>query len=233
MGWVRFAVLGLGAGAVYALAAQGIVLVYRGSGVLNFAHGAIGMVGAFVFYNQRDSGTPTWLAWVMARGLGAAIGAAFHLGVMRTMRRAPALARLIATLGLLTVLLGFGESRWGETPQLVQKLLPSFDTVTFWGDVTLGKDRLIILMIGAVLTTVLMIVYRFTRFGLATSAVAENRQTTAAQGISPDIVASVNWALGGMLAVLAGILIVNITSLKVFDLTLLVVPALAAALVGA
>jgi ABC-type branched-subunit amino acid transport system ATPase component/ABC-type branched-subunit amino acid transport system permease subunit len=110
--------------------------------------------------------------------------------------------------------------------------LPSFDTVTFWGDVTLGKDRLIILMIGAVLTTVLMIVYRFTRFGLATSAVAENRQTTAAQGISPDIVASVNWALGGMLAVLACILIVNITSLKVFDLTLLVVPALAAALVG-
>jgi len=232
VGWVRFAVLGLGAGAVYALAAQGIVLVYRGSGVLNFAHGAIGMVGAFVFYNQRDAGTPTWLAWLMALGLGAAIGAAFHLGVMRPMRRAPALARLIATLGLLTVLLGFAEARWGETPKLVQKLLPSFDTVTFWADVSLGKDRLIILVIGAVLTTVLMIVYRFTRFGLATSAVAENRQTTAAQGISPDVVASINWALGGMLAVLAGILIVNITSLKVFDLTLLVVPALAAALVG-
>ncbi|MFN8037469.1 MAG: ATP-binding cassette domain-containing protein [Acidimicrobiia bacterium] len=232
MGWVRFAVLGLGAGAVYALAAQGIVLVYRGSGVLNFAHGAIGMVGAFVFYNQREGGTPTWLAWVMALGLGAAIGVAFHLGVMRPMRRAPALARLIATLGLLTVLLGFGEARWGETPKLVQKLLPTADTVTFWDDVVLGKDRLVILLIGAALTTVLMAVYRFTRFGLATTAVAENRQATAAQGISPDVVASVNWAAGGMLAVLAGILIVNITSLKVFDLTLLVVPALAAALVG-
>ena len=63
---LQFAVLGLGAGACYGLAAQGIVLVYRGSGVLNFAHGAIGMIGAFYFYNARESGTPTWLALTLA-----------------------------------------------------------------------------------------------------------------------------------------------------------------------
>ena len=64
---LRFAILGLGAGAVYGVTALGVVLVYRGSGVLNFAHGAIGMVGAFIFYNTRDGarrrgsvGRPRW-----------------------------------------------------------------------------------------------------------------------------------------------------------------------------
>ena len=91
---------------------------------------------------------------------------------------------------------------------------------------------MILLAIGVALTIVLTLVYRFTRFGLATSAVAENRRATSALGISPDIVATVNWALGSMLAVLAAVLVVNIAGLSVIGLTLLIVPALAAALVG-
>ncbi len=100
--FLRFAVLGLGAGACYGLAAQGIVLVYRGSGVLNFANGAIGMVGAFFFYNARESGMPTGIAFTLTLLLGAGIGVAIHLMIMRPLRRAPALSRLIATLGLFT-----------------------------------------------------------------------------------------------------------------------------------
>ena len=61
---LRFAILGLGAGAVYGVTALGVVLVYRGSGVLNFAHGAVGMVGAFFFYNAREGGASTLVAWV-------------------------------------------------------------------------------------------------------------------------------------------------------------------------
>ena len=82
------------------------------------------------------------------------------------------------------------------------------------------------------LTTALTIVYRTTRFGLATTAVAESPRATSAQGISPDVIATVNWALGCALAVGAAVLIVNITGLQVQGLTLLVIPALAAALVG-
>ena len=83
---LRFAILGLGA--IYALAALGIVLIYRGSGVLNFAHGAIGMVGAFIFYNTREDGTSTLLCWVLALGFGAIVGAIMHLGLMRALRNA-------------------------------------------------------------------------------------------------------------------------------------------------
>jgi sulfate-transporting ATPase len=231
MGVIRFALLGVGAGAVYALAAQGMVLVYRGSGVLNFAHGAIGMVGAFCFYLWRADGMSTPVAFVLALLLGAAIGAATHLLVMRPLRRAPALSRLIATLGLLTFLLGLGLERWGDRPRIVAKVLPT-TPVEVLPDAIVGKDRLLLFVIAVALTIVLFAVYRWTRFGLATTAVAESRRATATLGISPDVIATVNWAIGTTLAVAAAILIVNVTGLQVQNLTLLVVPGVAAALVG-
>ncbi len=229
--FLRFAVLGLGAGACYGLAAQGIVLVYRGSGVLNFAHGAIGMVGAFFFYNARESGTPTWLAFVLALLLGAAIGVAIHLAIMRPLRRAPALSRLIATLGLFTAFYAFALNRYGINIRIITKLFEP-TAVEVLPDISIGRDRIVLLLIGIVLTAVLTVVYLRTRFGHATTAVAESRRATAAQGISPDMIAAVNWALGTMLGVLAAILIVNLSGLQVITLTLLIVPALAAALVG-
>jgi ABC-type branched-subunit amino acid transport system ATPase component/branched-subunit amino acid ABC-type transport system permease component len=228
---LRFAVLGLGAGAVYAITAIGVVLVYRGSGVVNFAHGAVGMVGAFIFYTERESGTETWLAWVLALGFAALFGAAVQLLVMRPLRRAPAISRLVATLGLFAILFAWAHGEYGDSPRIVAKLLP-VGSVDVLPDITIGEDRAILLLVGVVLTVVLTLVYRFTRFGLATTAVAQSRMATAAQGISPDVVATANWALGSMLAVLAAILVVNIAGLSVVGLTLLIVPALAAALVG-
>src|SRR5262245_7064262 len=228
---LRFAVLGLGAGACYGLAAQGIVLVYRGSGVVNFANGAIGMVCAFFFYNSRESGTPTWLAFVLALLLGAGIGVAVHLVMMRPLRRAPALARLIATLGLFTALYAFAVNRYGFNIRIVTKMIEP-QPVEVLPDISIGRDRVVLLLVGVVLTVVLTAVYHHTRFGYATTAVAESRRATAAQGISPDRIAAVNWAAGTMLGVPAAILIVNLSGLQVITLTLLVVPALAAALVG-
>ena len=228
---VRFAVLGLGAGGVYALTAQGVVLIYRGSGVVNFAQGAIGMIGAYVVYLSHEDGIAIPVALALGVGLGAAIGAATHLLVMRPLRHAPAVSRLVATLGILTVCLALGEQLWGHQARLIDKLLPT-DSVTLFDDVVVGEDRLLILAVAVVVTAALALLYRATRFGLATSAVAESRRATSAQGISPDVIATVNWALGGSLAVAAAVLIVNITGLQVLELTLLVVPALAAALVG-
>ena len=209
----------------------GLVLVYRGSGVLNFAQGAMGMIGAFAFYLWRDGGMPTPLAFVLAVALGVAIGVATHFLVMRPLRHAPALSRLIATLALFTVLFALGLELWGDTPRIVAKLLPT-GTIEVLPDIDIGQDRLILFGVAVVLMAALTIVYRKTRFGLATSAVAENRRVPALLGISPDGVAAANWGLGSGLAVVAAILIVNVTGLSVANLTLLVVPGMAAALVG-
>ena len=228
---VRFALLGVGAGSVYALMALGLVLVYRGSGVLNFAQGAMGMIGAFTFYVWRDDGMPSILAFALSVALGVAIGVATHFLIMRPLRRAPAISRLIATLALLTVLLALGLELWGDTPRIVSHILP-IDTVTVLPNLEIGVDRLILFGVALTLTAALTYFYRHTRFGLATSAVAENRRVPSMLGISPDFVAAANWGLGSGLAVVAAILIVNVSGLNVTNLALLVVPGMAAALVG-
>src|SRR3546814_3742581 len=92
---VRYALLGLGPGAVYATSALGLVVVHRGSGVLNFAHGAVGAVAALWFFVLRDDWAwPTPIALGAALGLAAVCGAAIHLVIMRRLRLATATARV-------------------------------------------------------------------------------------------------------------------------------------------
>jgi len=87
------------------LASQGLMVIYRGSGVLNFAHGAIGMVGAYIHWEVKIKyGNPAWIAWIAALSGCALIGALAHLLIMRQLQRASPLARIVATLGLLVVL---------------------------------------------------------------------------------------------------------------------------------
>jgi branched-subunit amino acid ABC-type transport system permease component len=123
---VRFALNGLGTGALIALAAQGLIVTYRASGVVNFAQGAIGMAGAFVFYDLRDRYDVPWLAAIVLGILaGAVLGAASHLLVMRPLRRASPLVRLIATLGLLTIIQNAFTLRYGADQKLVKGVLPT------------------------------------------------------------------------------------------------------------
>lgn len=231
--FLRFALLGLGLGGIYALAAQGLVLVYRGSGVLNFAHGAIAAVAAYVYVATRD-GLGTWGAVTVGTMAGGALGVAVHGLIMRPLRDASPLTRLVATLGVLTViqasLLGW-PLHLGEKQRFVQGFLPD-DPVRLPSDVTVSADRLWITAIAVLLSIGLWAAYRFLRFGVATRAVAENQDTAAAVGISPDVVAAANWGLGGALAGFAGILVVPIVGLSVNEVLLLLVPSLAAALVG-
>src|SRR5690349_14598241 len=95
----------MGVGALYGIVAQGLVLVYRASGILNFAQSGFLMIGAYIFYELHVlSGWPYWAALIAAMLACAAMGAAVHLVVLRPMREASAVARLIATLGVLGLL---------------------------------------------------------------------------------------------------------------------------------
>ncbi len=226
-----FALLGAATGALYALSALGIVLTYRGSGVINFASGAIGMVGAFCFWELADlSGWPPAIAMILAIGLAGLLGWLTHL-LMTPLKQASNLVRIVVTLSILVVLEGIFGLKWNIADSFpVNPLLPTgpFD---FFG-LSVGRDRLLLIVICIVLTAVLAAVYRHTRFGLATSAVAENKDALATLGWSPQAVAGANWALGGALSGLAAILLVPIEGLSVGLSTQLLLPALAAAVVG-
>jgi sulfate-transporting ATPase len=228
---VRFALLGLGIGAVYVLLGQGLVLVYRGSGVVNFAHGGLALIGAYTYFELAEGlNLPAGVAVVAGVALAAALGAAVHLLIMRPLRTSSPLARVIATLGVLIVLQAAVTLRYGGEPRSVGGVLPQ-DPWKLLG-VTVSSDRVWLLGIACAATLLLWAASRYTLFGMAAQAVAENRRAAAALAWSPDVVATVNWAIGGALAGLAGILVVPLTGLQIATLTGLVIAAMAAALLA-
>ncbi|MFI5957515.1 ATP-binding cassette domain-containing protein [Cryptosporangium sp. NPDC051539] len=228
---LRFAVLGLATGAIYGLLSQGLVVIYRGSGVLNFAHGAMALVGAYTYYELTvGQGWSTVVAAVAAVLLCGAVGALVHVVVLRPLRRAAALSRVIATLGLVLVIQSSAFLLFGHNSLVVPSLFP-VDPVEL-GGLSIGADRLSIILVCLVVSGGLAAVYRFTSFGRVTAAVAEHETTAASLGHSPDLVASTNWAVGSALAGLAGVLISPLILLEPVALVLLVIPAMASGLFG-
>src|SRR5712692_5697790 len=229
---IRFALLGFGVGSLYALGALGLIVIYRGSGVLNFALGAIGMAGAYLWYELRvNHGWPFAAAAAVAVFFSMAIGVLTHTLLMRPLRRASPMVRVIATLGLMTTLQAIAVLRYQATPRFVSSALPT-DIWHIYGTVLISADRVILLGIAVAFTAALWWLYRYTRFGLGTTAVAENQRAAASLGWSPDTIAALNWALGCGLAGLAAILIAPIVTLQPTVMTNLVLAATAAALVA-
>jgi len=228
---IKFAILGIGVGAVYALIAQGLVLIYRGSGVVNFAHGALAAVGGYTFYELHTvHRVPLAFALIAAIVLPAILGTAMQAFVMRPLRHASPLIRVVATTGLLTVLVQAGALYFGTTPAFVPQFLPT-SAVRIAG-VAVTADRLWLVLIAVLLTALLWAIYRFTRFGLATTAVAERELVAESMGVSAERVALINWTAGGALAGLGGALVAPILSLNPTSSALVIIPALAAAMLG-
>ena len=229
---VRYAVLGLGIGALYALIAAGLVTVYRGSGIVNFAQGAFVMFAGYLDYELTTAaGLNFWPATILTVAATALLGALVQLVVLRPMRNSSPLTRVVATLGVLITLQSAAALHYGYQSISVASYLPT-RSVDILPGVPIGLNDVIIFVIGLVATVALWAVYRFSPFGRLTSAVAENQRATASLGRSPDTIAVTNWMIGAGLAGLAGVLIAPITFLDPNGLALLVVPAMAAALVG-
>jgi sulfate-transporting ATPase len=226
------ALLGLGAGAIYGLLAQGLVVVYRGSGVLNFAQGAFATLGAYLFYEfSVQQGLSVAVSIIVVVIISVVLGVLVQLLLMHPMRRAAALVRIMATLGLLIVIESLIEIHYGPSILLVGSFLPT-SSITFIKGMYIGANNLWIFVIGGVLTAGLWALYRFTSFGRTTQAVAEAPRVAAMLGHSPNRIAAINWGIGCGLAGLAGCLIAPLTGLQPSALSDLVIPAIAAAVIA-
>jgi ABC-type branched-subunit amino acid transport system permease subunit len=244
-----FALLGLGGGAVIALLALGVVGEYKASGVVNFAHGAMAMFCAYCFTQLRATGDlvlpvvvvphrvplashgmDTAPAMAITVVYGALFGVAVYLGIFRWLRRAPALAKVVASIGLMLTIQALAVIHFGTAARPSPRVLPT-DSVTLFG-ATVSKDRLVLAGIAVVAAVVLAACYRFTRFGIVTRAVAQNERAAALLGWWPVRSEVASWALASALAAVAGLLAAPLTSLTPSTLTLAIVPALAAALVA-
>jgi ABC-type branched-subunit amino acid transport system ATPase component/branched-subunit amino acid ABC-type transport system permease component len=242
-----FLLLGLGNGAVFGALALALVLTYRSSGVVNFATGAIALYSAYTYAFLRrgellvpfpglpktvDLGAPLGLvpAVLISLALAAALGIVLYGLVFRPLRSAPPVAKAVASIGVMLVIQAVLAARVGTAPVSVKAILPN-DPLEV-GGARIPGDRLWFAAVIVVLTVVLALVFRRTRFGLAARAAAESEKGALVSGLSPDRIAVANWALSSAIAGLAGILIAPIVPLVPISYTLFIVPALAAALVG-
>jgi ABC-type branched-subunit amino acid transport system ATPase component/branched-subunit amino acid ABC-type transport system permease component len=227
---VDYALLSLGAGGVYAWVALGAVVIQRGSGVLNFAQGALLMFAAYLFNDLRES-WGVWPAAVVSVLTVGLISLAMYVLIMRPLRRAAPLTRTVATLGLLIILQASAVLLYGTASKPTLPVLPDRTVSVFGTD--LGLDRLLIVSLAAVLALALWSFFRWTTTGLAISAAAENPRAVSTLGWAPDRFAGGSWFVGGVIAGVAGVIIAPTQGpLSAINLILLIVPALAAAVVG-
>jgi branched-chain amino acid transport system permease protein len=231
--FLAFTVVGIVTGAIYAVAASGLVVTYTTSGVFNFAHGAIGMFMAFVYWELRvDLHWPAPLALVVVLlVLAPLLGALIERVLMRKLYSAPMGVAIVVTLALLVILLGVAESIWSSQEG---RRLPEFfagsDIQLF--DVRVTYHQLIVLAVAGLTAAALRFLMFHTRTGVTMRAVVDNRDLAAMNGVLPERVAQLSWALGSMLAAVAGILIAPSITLNHVLLTLLVINGYAAAMLG-
>jgi ABC-type branched-subunit amino acid transport system permease subunit len=248
--YLLFLILGLGSGATYAILGQGLVLKYRSAGVVDFAHGAVAMFIAYVFVNLRSfgelelplvllphqislnggNGLAAGPAIVISLVYAAVLGLLLYVIVYRPLQSASPLTRVCASVGVMLTLQAIAVLNYSTEPVTTNPIFPS-SGLSLAG-ITFPEDRLYFTGVVVVISVALALVYRYTRFGLATRAGAENDKGAALTGISATRIAGQNWVIATVLAGVAGILIAPVSSLDPTSYTLFVVPALAAALIG-
>jgi branched-chain amino acid transport system permease protein len=232
--FLAFTIFGIVTGAIYAIAATGLVVTYSTSGIFNIAHGAIGMMMAFMYWELRvNRGWPAPLALVVVLFIIApALGALIERVLIRRLRGATVAQSLVVTVGLMVMLLGLAESIWSPTKP---HNLPSFfgDTSGFrvFGSFV-SWHQVITIFAGVGVALFLWFLLSRTRIGIAMRAVVDDRNLLSLNGARPDRVSMLSWAIGASLASLAGILLAPALQMNHLVLTLLVVNAYAAAMVG-
>jgi ABC-type branched-subunit amino acid transport system ATPase component/ABC-type branched-subunit amino acid transport system permease subunit len=191
------------------------------------------MIGAFLYYRAiNDRGWAPAAAWAVAVGVPAILGVLTYVLVMARLRHASSLVRVVATLAVFFLAIAVANEVWGGLGAPVRSPLPINPRDPFGEGNAIPEDRLWLILIAILVTAALAALFRWTRFGHATDAAAENPIAAAALGHSPDRIAIVNWAMGGALAAVAGVLVAPILFLSVAALSFTVLRGLAAALVG-
>lgn len=199
-------VLGLIEGGIYGLLAVGIVLVYRGSRVLNFAQGEIGTIGLFVaWYLTTDRGYPWMVGAIGAVSVATAIGLGFERLVVRKMADSSRISVAVATVGLLLFLLAAGTRLFGESPRAVAG--PVSGAGATLAGVIVSPTQMLALVITIVVGAALATVLRRTDFGLGVLAAADDPTAVRLVGASLARISAFTWGIGAAISALALLLI--------------------------
>ena len=224
---------GLSLGAVFALLGLGVVMIYKSSGVLNFAQGSMAMFSTYVYFEitRTFDGIPVALATLMAVVFGALLGAGAYLVVFKRMQGSGLLPKVIASLAVAGILQGTAAFLWRNASQTrVPQQFP--EGALRAGDVGLGYQEIGTIVLTVAAGAALMALLRYTTFGIALRATAQNRMAATMLGVRETRVAATSWAIGGGLAALAGVLVIPLAVLTVYSMLGYMVRGFVAAIVG-
>ena len=227
-------VIGIVLGGIYALAAIGLVLIYRVSGVLNFAHGAVAMFSTFIAYQVSvQSGLPGWLGLIAAVAAGIAMGFIIERFTMRPLAGKPVLTKVVITIGWLIVLQAAAALIWKANAYHRAVKLVSKSGFRLTGtSVVVGYDQLTTVLVALGLALATAAVLKYTTLGASMRAVADDPEAARLWGISVNRVTAASWMVGSAMAAIAGVLITPLINFDTFSLTLVVIDAFVAALIG-
>jgi branched-chain amino acid transport system permease protein len=230
-----FIVSGLALGGVYALSGVGLVVLYRATGVLYLAFGAVGAMGAFLAWEITPQGAAVgWAGWVVCVAFCALITLAYGTVFGPPLAGRGTLVQAVATLGLALILFGVIDLLWSTSGGQSRSISLPTDNYGFSvAQVTVNTTQVISLVVGVVITIGTGAFLRFTKLGTAMRAMANDREITATLGVPVRRVEAAAWFGCGILAGVAGLLLADQSALD--DTTLVftvVISALAAALIG-
>jgi branched-chain amino acid transport system permease protein len=230
--FISYTLIGVFTGAAYAIAASGLVLTYSTTRVFNVAHGAVGMVFAFVYWDlsQRQH-VPAWLSLALVLLVVAPLFGVFIQRVLtRGLGGQPVGVSLVVTVGILVGLIGVATQVW---PPASRTVPPFFDGhMINLGSVVITWHQLVTVVLSGIVAAGLYLLLNRTRVGTAMRASVDNPDLLELYGGRPQVVAALAWAIGTSLAALAGILLTPVIGRQYYDLTLLVISAYAAAMLG-
>lgn len=220
---------GLMSGVMYALVALGFVLIFKASGVFNFAQGSMVLFAALFFVGLIDLGAPMWLSLLLTLAVMVALAFAVERVVLRPLVGQPAIALFMATIGITFFLDGLGQAIWGSNVRRLDVGIPEEPVVV--ADIFINQFDLFAAIICGVLVAVLALFFQYTPTGRALRAVADDHQAAMSVGIPLSTVWTIVWIVAGIVGLVAGIMWGSKLGVQ-FNLSLVALKALPALILG-
>ena len=211
--FLEYSLLGLLSGGVMALIALSFVLIYKGTGVVNFAVGEVMMLGAYIYYAGAVTfGLAPWIAFVLSLVVIGLLVVALERAVLRPLSGQPAVAVLMATIGMASIVHGGVEAFWGGDTLSPPTLLPR--TPLLLGEVLIPGTVLGNFAVAAILIGGFLAFFRYSKTGIALRATASDPVTAATLGININYSQRLTWVLSGLVGTVAGVLIASSAGLS-------------------
>ena len=231
--YLPYVIAGLVSGVIYGLSGTSLVMTYKTSGIFNFGQGAMATAAAYVFFFLEVRSGVNWvLSLVLVVFIvGPLMGFAMERLTRRLAHQRPQW-KIVGTIGLVLVVQGIGTIVYGPQTIPVTQFLPGANSGFTVFSVVINWSQVVVIVIAVVLMLALLIMFRFTRLGIAMRAVVEDPDLASMDGISPVRVRRIAWVLGSSIVALSGVLLLPLVGLDPLVITLLVIVTFAAAAIG-